>query len=56
VLKAPEIPSVLIEMGYLSNATDERLLRHPRHRRKVAAAVRRSIDAYFTGVQAQNRP
>lgn len=56
VLKAPEIPSVLLEMGYLSNGTDARLLASPRHRQKVAAAVRRAVDAYFTTLQAQSRP
>ena len=30
VLKAPDVPSALIELGYLSNPTDERLLREPR--------------------------
>lgn len=47
VLKAPDVPSVLVELGYLSNPTDERLLRQPQHRAKVARAVRRAIDRYF---------
>jgi N-acetylmuramoyl-L-alanine amidase len=47
VLKAPDVPSVLIELGYLSNPADERLLRQARHRAKVARAVRRAIDRYF---------
>lgn len=47
VLKAPDIPSVLIELGYLSNASDEQLLTQARPRAKVAAAIRLAIDRYF---------
>jgi N-acetylmuramoyl-L-alanine amidase len=49
VLKAPDIPSVLIELGYLSNAGDEALLTQPRQRAQVAAAIRHAIDRYFQG-------
>lgn len=56
VLKAPEIPSILIEMGYLSNLTDERLLRQPRHRQQMAAALVRAINAFFAHAEAYNRP
>jgi N-acetylmuramoyl-L-alanine amidase len=47
VLKAPDIPSALFEMGYLSNATDAKLLQNPAHRKKIAEAVLRAIDIYF---------
>lgn len=47
VLKAPDIPSVLVEMGYLSNAEDESRLAGETHRRKLAAALLRAIDGYF---------
>jgi N-acetylmuramoyl-L-alanine amidase len=47
VLKAPDIPSVLVEMGYLSNRADESLLRSARHRAKVARAMLRAINRYF---------
>ena len=47
VLKAPEIPSVLIEMGYLSNIEDEKLIRSPSHRRKIAQAIVNAVDKYF---------
>jgi N-acetylmuramoyl-L-alanine amidase len=49
VLKAPDIPSVLIELGYLSNAGDEELLTQARQRAKEAAAIRHAIDRYFQG-------
>jgi N-acetylmuramoyl-L-alanine amidase len=52
VLKAPEVPSVLVEMGFISNRSDEALLRRPEHRRLVAAAMARSIEAWFGEVGA----
>lgn len=47
VLKAADIPSVLVEMGFMSNPADEAALRTPEHRARVAAAMRRAVDAYF---------
>ncbi len=47
VLKAPDIPSVLIEMGYLSNPAEERLLKQPAYHRKLADAIARAMDGYF---------
>jgi len=47
VLKAPDVPSVLIEMGYLSNAEEEAALRDPGFRQRFAAAVIGAIDDYF---------
>ena len=56
VLKAPDIPSVLVELGYLSNPIDERNLRRTKHRARVAAAFVRAVDGYFSRQQAFNRP
>jgi N-acetylmuramoyl-L-alanine amidase len=47
VLKAADIPSVLVEMGFMSNARDEAELRRADHRARVAEAMRRAVDAYF---------
>jgi N-acetylmuramoyl-L-alanine amidase len=47
VLKAADIPSVLVEMGFMSNPRDEAALRRPDHRAKVAQAMKRAVDAYF---------
>jgi N-acetylmuramoyl-L-alanine amidase len=47
VLKAPDVPSVLVELGYLSSAKDEALLRSPEKRGKLAKGIGRAIDAYF---------
>jgi N-acetylmuramoyl-L-alanine amidase len=50
VLKAPDIPSVLVEMGFISNPEDEAALRREEHRALIAAALHRAIDAYFAEV------
>lgn len=47
VLKAPDIPSVLIETGFMSNKQEARLLTQKGHQQKVSKAIRRGIDAYF---------
>ena len=47
VLKAADIPSVLVEMGFMSNPADEAELRRPRHRAQVADSDARAVDAYF---------
>lgn len=47
VLKAPDVPSVLLEMGYLSNRTEERLLRQESYRRKMATSIVRAVNQYF---------
>ena len=47
VLKASDIPSVLVEMGFMSNHRDEAALRQAGHRATVAAALHHAIDAYF---------
>jgi N-acetylmuramoyl-L-alanine amidase len=50
VLKAADIPSILVEMGFMSNARDEIAMRRPEHRRKVAHAMHLAVDGYFAGV------
>jgi N-acetylmuramoyl-L-alanine amidase len=47
VLKAPEIPSVLVEIGFLSNPQDEAALRRPEHRAKVARALSRAVQGWL---------
>ena len=48
VLKSHDVPSVLIELGFLSNRADERLLQAPKQRRRLADAVRAAVDRYFS--------
>ena len=47
VLLAPDVPAVLLELGFLSNAEDEKLLKSKTHRVGMLKAVRRSVDDYF---------
>ncbi len=52
VLKAPDIPSVLIEMGFMSNAAEERLMLDRAWRRTFLTGVVRAIDTFM----ASRRP
>ena len=47
VLQSAEIPSVLVEMGFMSNPRDEAALRQASHRRLIAIAMKRAVDGYF---------
>jgi N-acetylmuramoyl-L-alanine amidase len=47
VLKTRKVPSVLIEMGYLSNPADEKLLRQAKHQDRFANAVIKAADKFF---------
>jgi N-acetylmuramoyl-L-alanine amidase len=49
VLLAPDVPAVLLEMGFITNPEDERALSDPRQRRRLMEAVGRGIDRYFAG-------
>ena len=49
VLKAPEIPSILVELGYLSNAGDRRRMASEEWRERMAAALARGIH-HWTGI------
>ena len=47
VLKAPDVPSVLIELGYLSNRQDESVMTTSRWRKRMAQSIARAVDGYF---------
>lgn len=47
VLKAPDVPSVLLELGYLSSKEDARLMMSEEWREKATGAVSQAIDRYF---------
>jgi N-acetylmuramoyl-L-alanine amidase len=55
VLKAPDVPSVLLEMGFLSNRYDERNLRRKAYRAKLAKSVVRAVDRYFSRIEEAKR-
>ena len=47
VLLAPDVPAVLLEMGFLSNSKDEALLNSAKHRKKLMKSVTEAINVYF---------
>jgi N-acetylmuramoyl-L-alanine amidase len=47
VLKSPDIPSLLIETGFITNPTEARLLRQPAYQEKLANAIYQGILSYF---------
>ena len=47
VLLAPDVPAVLLEMGFITNPDDERALGDERRRRRLMHAVAEGIDRYF---------
>jgi N-acetylmuramoyl-L-alanine amidase len=54
VLKAPDVPSVLLELGFLSNEDDEKELTSEEWRAKMAERVVKAIDGYFAQRIAHN--
>lgn len=51
VLKAPDIPSVLVEAGFISNPTESKLLTQKEHRSNLANALLQGIHTYFEQVK-----
>jgi N-acetylmuramoyl-L-alanine amidase len=47
VLKAPDIPSILVETGYISNPNEEQKLKSASHQQKLATAVFRALKRHF---------
>lgn len=47
VLKSPDIPSLLVETGFISNPQEERRLRDPGYQGQLARAIFKGIDAHF---------
>jgi len=55
VLRAADIPSVLVEMGFMSNPQDEAALRRPDHRARIALALARAVERFLDGPEAGTR-
>jgi N-acetylmuramoyl-L-alanine amidase len=55
VLKAPDIPSVLLELGYVSNRQDIKSLTSADWREHTADSIAQAIDRYFTTKLAGGR-
>jgi N-acetylmuramoyl-L-alanine amidase len=47
VLKAPDIPSILFESGYLTNPQDAAYIQSQQGREQIATGMRRAIEAHF---------
>lgn len=47
VLKAPDIPSILVETAFISNPDEEQKLRDEAHQRRIAESIRSGIKRYF---------
>lgn len=52
VLQAPDIPSMLIELGFMSNADDIQNLESQAWRDKVVSSIALGVEGYFTALQA----
>ncbi|TAA63610.1 N-acetylmuramoyl-L-alanine amidase [Shinella sp. JR1-6] len=52
VLTAPDVPSILLELGFMSNKDDEKLLVDPAWQKKVAGLVARAVEQYRSTVVA----
>jgi N-acetylmuramoyl-L-alanine amidase len=50
VLKSANIPSVLVELGYLSNKSEEKQLQKKAYRQKLAEALTRAVNLYFSSI------
>ncbi len=53
VLKAPDVPAALVEMGFLSDPADEAALNRPAHRARLAAALAGAVEGFLL---ARSRP
>jgi N-acetylmuramoyl-L-alanine amidase len=55
VLKAPDVPSVLVETGFMSNKKEVELLNSNAHREKLARALTSAVESYFEQVRKNQR-
>jgi|tagenome__1003787_1003787.scaffolds.fasta_scaffold20894089_2 N-acetylmuramoyl-L-alanine amidase len=56
VLTSPEIPAALVELGFLSNPRDEKILTVRQHQMALARALRASIDSHLMPQMAPKSP
>ncbi|EEG86657.1 hypothetical protein PROPEN_00950 [Proteus penneri ATCC 35198] len=47
VLKAPEIPSILVETAFISNIEEEKKLKTAKFQQQIAESIFKGIKAYF---------
>ncbi|MBW9461606.1 N-acetylmuramoyl-L-alanine amidase AmiB [Kluyvera sp. EC_51] len=56
VLRSPDIPSILVETGFISNSSEERLLGSDDYQQKIAEAIYNGLRNYFTAHPIQSGP
>lgn len=56
VLRSPDIPSLLVETGFISNSTEERLLGSSSHQGRIAQAIYNGLRNYFLAHPLQADP
>jgi N-acetylmuramoyl-L-alanine amidase len=56
VLRSPDIPSVLVETGFISNHSEERLLDSDDYQQKIAQAIYQGLKDYFLTHPLQSAP
>lgn len=56
VLRSPDIPSLLVETGFISNSTEERLLGSSAYQEKIAKAIHNGLRSYFLAHPLQADP
>ncbi|MFZ1874831.1 MAG: N-acetylmuramoyl-L-alanine amidase AmiB [Chania sp.] len=56
VLRSPDIPSLLVETGFISNSTEERLLGSSAYQDKIARAIHNGLRSYFLAHPLQADP
>ncbi len=47
VLKMPDIPAMMVEMGYISNRVENKLLKSKKHQKKIASSIFKGVKNYF---------
>ena len=47
VLKSPDVPSILVETGFISNPAEEKRLKDPAWQKKLAKSITHGIQDYF---------
>ncbi|ELY9431222.1 N-acetylmuramoyl-L-alanine amidase AmiB [Salmonella enterica] len=56
VLRSPDIPSILVETGFISNHGEERLLASDRYQQQLAEAIYKGLRKYFEAHPIQSAP
>ena len=56
VLRSPDIPSILVETGFISNGAEERLLASDRYQQQIAEAIYGGLRTYFNAHPLQTSP